>query len=1550
MDKVLNNNEFYGENTPLISILIPVYNTELYLKKCFESVCNQTYKKIEIIIVNDGSTDGSEEIIKEYMKKDSRIIYVKNDKNQGLFKARLRGYEKANGEYIACLDSDDYVEVDYYRSLLECSKKENADIVVSDFIEDIEDRNVKCTWVQNHLLSNLKLEGDKVIQTFLDTCFLTSNWWFMWNKLYKKELWDKCYLDFIKVDYNVTYLEDFLYGNILISKAQKYVHTNINSYHYVRHKTSCTGVGNSASTYLKHSKSKVYVIDFLKKYYKKTNWYGIAEVELEKYKGKHRRDDIEKVWGSTSKIEEKEETVKLIEEMYGEVKDVLQKDSYFMRKEGIDNRYEDIKKSILYSQHEIISFDIFDTLILRPFYKPSDLFTLLNPYFESICSERPFSEFSKIREDAEIQVRRINKQKYPQLEEIRLHDIYDYISQNYDISKTVIEQMEMKEVQLEIEFSEPRKSVQSLYNLAISANKKVICISDIYLDKKTIQQILQKNGYTFFDEIYLSSEIGLVKSTGSLFDYVAHKINVRPERILHIGDTWKSDIVAAREKGLKTFFIPKAIECFENKIPPHKRSHIMDMILKEIPGNWVRYKYAYNQFGIRCMCAIVANKFFDNPFLGFDENTDFNIDPYFIGYFALGMHNFAIAYWLLQNAKEKYRKIHFVARDGYATKIIYEHLKKIDSEAPESNYLYLSRKAMLPLVVSRKEDFFMLDEWVNIKLYTPREFLENMHELIPIAFDHDFEREMRDDGIILDAKFKNREEYLAFSQVIIKKYLKEDNINIYRNKMKKYFENFIGKHEAMFDIGYSGRGQAVLSDLLGIKIDAFYIHTIKDTWHRLSRDRKFKIFSFYNFVPTIIGRQREVLQSDTHPSCVGYKEENGKIIPIFEDKEMRKMGRYIMQTIHRGMEDFCIDFLNKFNRYLKLMYFENFDVSFAHEWLMSKVKPRDLHVFSEITFDDDMMEGFVEKPLSEIWLNDVKYFSFYRPTSSKKATNIVKNVNKDNNKKTQDNFSPSLQNTDDVIYPENRNIPLNIQKLSRWKRIFYYTFFEPQVISTKLQRVLKKKDEKIVINGKLINKRKMSFYYILSSYQLLCCIVHKLVYNKDREAVVFLSKYRAELYPRLLKSGIFGDNVFLWDDSFFNDYFKDKDSKVDSYSSKDWENVEKEVFNMLEQRLPFDIHGFHDYYLSSDVEIIGNYFIYKKIKYNYFEDAAGIFTHTEITKNNNKRLFTHAKISFSERFPINGKNPNIKKIFMKFSAQKPEVKLPSNAVDLDVMRMMRKLEDHDKSLIFDVFGVKSLTIPPNEQLTLLLTQQMYAFKKMSKVDQNNLYLSLVDYFKPENTKLVVKPHPDDTYSDYKALFPDCIVLGSKVLSEFLPVIIDNNYKMGITANSMSVFNLGEYIENVIYFNPEIEITWRYFDLYYVIAKIVNKLSDDRLFICKGGNVTQLNLILNYLCDSNIKFIDDTKLKNFNNTKKVLFLGNYYNNEALKYSTEDIIISQTKITDIVDIPKRIIYKGNDSSIKKPDMIFYVNKQFEKNIKSITIEKVLKYTKISFECNL
>ena len=106
-----------------LSVVIPVYNTEQYLPRCIESLINQTYKNIEFIFVNDCSPQNAEEIIKEYQKKDSRIKYVTYEKNRGLFRARMAGAEKATGEYIAFMDSDDYATLDYYNTLVKCAEE-----------------------------------------------------------------------------------------------------------------------------------------------------------------------------------------------------------------------------------------------------------------------------------------------------------------------------------------------------------------------------------------------------------------------------------------------------------------------------------------------------------------------------------------------------------------------------------------------------------------------------------------------------------------------------------------------------------------------------------------------------------------------------------------------------------------------------------------------------------------------------------------------------------------------------------------------------------------------------------------------------------------------------------------------------------------------------------------------------------------------------------------------------------------------------------------------------------------------------------------------------------------------------------------------------------------------------------------------------------------------------------------------------------------------------------------------------------------------------------
>lgn len=163
-----------------ISILIPVYNTEKYLKKCLDSVINQTLQDIEIIIVNDGSKDNSQEIIEEYAKKDKRIKYFVQE-NAGLGATRNKGIELSTGEYIAFLDSDDWVELNCYEEMYNSAISNNSDLVIVDYYIDHEKKSFK---YKNEYKFNQK-------EKYLKDVLLRNVSGFSWNKLYKKEIIDK---------------------------------------------------------------------------------------------------------------------------------------------------------------------------------------------------------------------------------------------------------------------------------------------------------------------------------------------------------------------------------------------------------------------------------------------------------------------------------------------------------------------------------------------------------------------------------------------------------------------------------------------------------------------------------------------------------------------------------------------------------------------------------------------------------------------------------------------------------------------------------------------------------------------------------------------------------------------------------------------------------------------------------------------------------------------------------------------------------------------------------------------------------------------------------------------------------------------------------------------------------------------------------------------------------------------------------------------------------------------------------------------------------------
>ena len=114
-----------------ISIIIPVYNVEKYLHECLDSIINQTFKDLEIICVDDGSTDKSSEILEEYEQKDKRFTVI-SQPNKGVSAARNRGMQQAKGKYIMFVDSDDYVHPRFYELLLQALKEEGADIAGCD--------------------------------------------------------------------------------------------------------------------------------------------------------------------------------------------------------------------------------------------------------------------------------------------------------------------------------------------------------------------------------------------------------------------------------------------------------------------------------------------------------------------------------------------------------------------------------------------------------------------------------------------------------------------------------------------------------------------------------------------------------------------------------------------------------------------------------------------------------------------------------------------------------------------------------------------------------------------------------------------------------------------------------------------------------------------------------------------------------------------------------------------------------------------------------------------------------------------------------------------------------------------------------------------------------------------------------------------------------------------------------------------------------------------------------------------------------------------------
>jgi len=212
------------DKTPLVSIIVPVYNVEKFLNKCVESILKQTYQNIEVILVDDGSTDNCPFICDKYKKEDSRISVIHKE-NEGLSDARNVGIKNATGEYFYFIDSDDFIVEDTIQCMLNVAISVDADITIAGYKSIDEDYNQE---ISGKNYGKLELSPIDAIK------FFTNQDWGAWGKLYKRSIHENVFFPVGKIH------EDEAIMYQLICNCKKICTIPYQPYYYVQRKGSIT--------------------------------------------------------------------------------------------------------------------------------------------------------------------------------------------------------------------------------------------------------------------------------------------------------------------------------------------------------------------------------------------------------------------------------------------------------------------------------------------------------------------------------------------------------------------------------------------------------------------------------------------------------------------------------------------------------------------------------------------------------------------------------------------------------------------------------------------------------------------------------------------------------------------------------------------------------------------------------------------------------------------------------------------------------------------------------------------------------------------------------------------------------------------------------------------------------------------------------------------------------------------------------------------------------------------------------------------------------------
>ncbi len=597
-----------------------------------------------------------------------------------------------------------------------------------------------------------------------------------------------------------------------------------------------------------------------------------------------------------------------------------------------DTNYHQIENKI--KDADVVSFDIFDTVIKRDVQKPKDVFLLVEEKFNEIRKDK-IAGFQEERIIAEKKARENTKE-----EEVTLSEIYDYIGK---YSKE--EKKELLKLELEIEKKICTKNLPmySIYQKCVEQKKMIFFISDIYLPIELIKEILESNGYTEYEKLYVSSDKKLSKASGNLFKCFLEENHISKKRIVHIGDHPKADFIRTKKYGIKSILISQN-------------------------GKYSSFESKNNSLDYNILSTFINNR------IG-------NLSDYeAFGYEVLGPILYSFTTWIHQKIKEdKIDKIYFLARDAKIIKEVYE--KRFNEKLP-IYYIKISRKSVVLANLEKLKDF---DDMIYKIKSIIRDFSKVSDVLHVMQLDN------------LKVPYQNK----ILNELTIQE--KEEIFKVIRRPaelsskiQKEYFTRYLSQNNftgniALVDIGWNGTIQYYLDKYTSNDVNLYGYYYGIDQEKKYSEYQSLNRFGFLyddknNLDFQIIIRLSlglfETMFLSTEKTTIGYQEKGEVIEPIYGNqsisnkeivKQMQDKAKQFVQDVEQS------HIKDLFSNIKKEAFFENYKNLSLHP-TFSNIK-----LFKNIEFEDVNATKLVSAHSLMYYLFHLKNFYLDFRNSSCKA-------------------------------------------------------------------------------------------------------------------------------------------------------------------------------------------------------------------------------------------------------------------------------------------------------------------------------------------------------------------------------------------------------------------------------------------------------------------------------------------------------------------------------------------------------------------------------------